>query len=86
VNADRIVEALKVARLSDAELASQLRLPLPSVRRTRLHLVASGAAVYAGLDSEGRQTWRTRLATDQPNTYMGIQAGIEKARTFSTRS
>lgn len=78
-NKAKILEALRMTTLgtglSDKEISCRTGLPEPSVRRTRLDLMAAGFIVYAGTVFD-KQTWRLR-SWQQPNTYTGIQERLK---------
>lgn len=74
----RILDELQKAggRLSDGDLAKRLKLPSPSIRRTRLHMMAAGLVVYDGAryeDGATVQTWRAAKLQDHANAYQGVQ-------------
>ena len=74
-NQTRIVTALEQAgcAMTDRELADATGLPEPSVRRTRLHLIASGTLVSVGADGDGRELWVVRKWWQHPQRYTGKQ-------------
>lgn len=66
-NESRILAALRVAR-TDTEVALVTGIPAPSVRRTRLQLVAAGRVVRSGAHA-----WIQREAHEMPESYHGRQ-------------
>lgn len=68
-NSSRILMELHNRAMSDQDLADATGIPLPSVRRDRLHLLATGAVL---LTDEG--LYRARQPWEHPAPYTGRQA------------
>lgn len=70
-NEARIISALREGPLTDGEISLLTALPVPSVRRTRLHLAMAGTVVKVKV--AGKAHYRLRDSWEHPDRYEGVQ-------------